>query len=159
MNDQDDSTDIQSRITIIRVLGIALLVFAGFFWMYHFVMALPFSGEGLYILVLTFYLPGGLGLLLYWLSGNMKRRDKFERLWASTSGELYGRAVFVNLKESKSGNVNGAVTVLMEDGSDIFILFNKESTGYIPELHDLVNITINRKRRAIKTELVEKASK
>ncbi len=46
----------------------------------------------------------------------------------------------------------------MEDGSDIFLLYNNESTGYIPVLNDLVNITIDRKKRAIKTELVEKAS-
>ncbi len=71
---------------------------------------------------------------------------------------MFGRAVFVNLRESRSGTVNGAVTLLMEDGSNIFVLYNKNSTGYIPELYDLQNITINRKRRAIKTELVEKAS-
>jgi uncharacterized membrane protein len=163
MNDHEGSKGIESTLLAIRVIGIALIAIVALFWFLNYTGIFVFPGYspmtgplGLQLLSIALGLPGI--LLVFVLADYVKNRDKFQKLWASTSGKLSGRAVAVNIRESRPGKVNGAITLLMQDGTDLFIFFDKKSTGYVPKLHDHVNITIDRKKRAIKTELVEKAS-
>ena len=161
MSVHSELEDIQKGVMLIRVPGIISFAVVAYYWIHFniiFPHSLPFSGVGALIVVGTYLIPGGFGLLLtFILPSHIKRRMIFNMIWAKTSGELFGRAVFVNLRKTKSGTVSGAVALLMQDDIKLMIYYSGESTGYIPKLNDLVNITINRKAKALSTELVESA--
>jgi hypothetical protein len=151
MNNQKDTSG-NLLITLGKVLCIAALasypltVISGsiFHWGYGYSLLLLFIGISL----------GCLGGPMYYFGSKRKEKQYFDRLWASTSGELVGHVYFVYQTKKRLEGIK----LHLSDGTLLYITYSDESTGYIPEWKDLVKITIDRKKRAIKTELVEKAS-
>ncbi len=133
------------------VILVSILLFSGLF--NTSIIHLGFLG-GLLILCSICLFPS-LGGCFY-LSGNItKEKQDFARLWRDTSGKLTGQVVYVYHSRERINRIK----LLMGDGTYLFISYGDESTGHVPELHDQVNITINREKKAVKTELVESTSK
>jgi hypothetical protein len=153
---EDKKTTGSILATLGKVICIASPVsFASIFvfsWLFNTSIIHLGSIGGLIILVSIFLLPC-LGSCLLISGTSIDEKQVFERLWTRTSGEVSGRVVI--LQQSK-GRVQ-RIKLLFEDGTHLFINCSEETTGYVPELNDVVKINIDRRKRAIRTELVEKA--